>query len=153
MTRSTAREIAVHLIYAMECSGATADEVLAERLDEAYFALLSEESEVYAETPKGKQRSYVEAVVRGVAEKQAELDAQIEALSERWSLNRISSLARAILELAMYEACWVDDVPMNVAIHEAVLLAKKYEEAETVGYVNGVLGAFSRKAEADGAPC
>ena len=50
-------------------------------------------------------------------------------------------------ELAMYEALYVEDVPMNVAIHEAVKLAQKYEEPETVAFVNGVLGAFSRDRE------
>jgi N utilization substance protein B len=48
------------------------------------------------------------------------------------------------MELAMYEACYVDDVPVNVAIHEAVLLAQKFEEPETVSFVNGVLGSFAR---------
>lgn len=145
MTRSNARELALHLIYAMDCGGADAEEVLQSRLDSEYFSLLAEENELYAEQPKGKHRAYIESVVRGVAEQRESLDAEIAALSENWSLGRISSLARAIMELAIYEARFVADVPMNVAIHEAVLLAKKYEEAETVSFVNGVLGAFSRK--------
>lgn len=144
MTRSNARELALHLVYAMDCSGTPVDELLEERLDEEYFSLLAGEDELYAERPKGKLRAYVVSVVRGVAEKKAELDAEISALSQNWSIARISDLARAILELAMYEALYLEDVPMNVAIHEAVLLAKKYEEPETVKYVNGVLGAFSR---------
>lgn len=144
MTRSSVRELALHLIYAMDCSGMSADEVLKTRLDSEYFALLAEEDELYAEPPKGKMRAYLETVVRGVANKKPELDAQIAELSQNWSVSRISDLARAMLELAMFEALYLEDVPMNVAIHEAVLLAKKYEEPETVKYVNGVLGAFSR---------
>ena len=53
----------------------------------------------------------------------------------------------------MYEALYAEDVPMNVAIHEAVLLAKKYEEEDTVKYVNGVLGAFSRKHAPEAPQC
>lgn len=155
MTRSNARELAVHFIYAMECSGATAEQTLASRLEAESFAQLAEENELYAELPGGRFRSYIVRVVTGVEEQRQALDAMIEAYSERWSLSRISSLARAIMELAMYEALYVEDVPMNVAIHEAVLLAKKYEEADTVSYVNGVLGAFSRAQAQPGgdAPC
>ena len=153
MTRSNARELALHLIYAMDCSGMPVQELLETRLEKEYFELLAQEDEVYAERPKGKYRSYIEGTVMGVAAKKPELDAEIEALSQNWSLSRISSLAKAILELAMYEALYADDVPMNVAIHEAVLLAKKYEEEDTVKYVNGVLGAFSRKHAPEAPQC
>ena len=145
MTRSNARELALHLIYATDCGGMTAEEAIASRLDADYFALLAEEDELYKERPRGKFRDYIETVVRGVEQKREELDTEITELSQNWSLSRISSLAKAMLELAMYEALYLDDVPMNVAIHEAVLLARKYEQEETVKYVNGVLGAFSRK--------
>ncbi len=153
MTRSNARELALHLIYAMDCSGMPVQELLETRLEKEYFELLAQEDEVYAERPKGKYRSYIEGTVMGVAAKKPELDAEIEALSQNWSLSRISSLAKAILELAMYEALYAEDVPMNVAIHEAVLLAKKYEEEDTVKYVNGVLGAFSRKHAPEAPQC
>ena len=153
MTRSNARELALHLIYAMDCSGMPVQELLETRLEKEYFELLAQEDEVYAERPKGKYRSYIEGTVMGVAAKKPELDAEIDALSQNWSLSRISSLAKAILELAMYEALYAEDVPMNVAIHEAVLLAKKYEEEDTVKYVNGVLGAFSRKHAPEAPQC
>ena len=56
MTRSAAREIAVHLIYAVQCTGEDAATVLNERFDETYYAQLSEENEVYAEKPGKKRR-------------------------------------------------------------------------------------------------
>ncbi|MDD7772246.1 MAG: transcription antitermination factor NusB [Firmicutes bacterium] len=150
MTRSNAREIALHLIYAQQCSGQSADEVLRSRLDEGYYACLSQESEVYAEQPSPKQRAYITDVVKGVSEKQEELSGYVAEFSIGWSVRRISRLARAIMELAMYEALYVPDVPFNAAIHEAVVLARKYEEDETASFVNGVLGSFSRKyAEGD----
>lgn len=145
MTRSNAREIAVHLIYAARVSGEPVEQVLERRFDESYYAALAEDAPVYAERPGAKQRGYIEGAVRGVFEKLGELDGYIAELSVGWNLSRISKLARVILELAMYEALYVEDVPPNVAIHEAVLLAQKYEEAETVAFVNGILGAFSRK--------
>jgi len=147
MTRSNAREIAVHLIYAVQCSDAQVEELLAARLEQTYYDCLAGESEVYTERPGAKQRAYIERVVRGVAEKRQELEELISRYSIGWNLNRISRLARAIMELAMYEALYVEDVPMNVALHEAVLLAQKYEEPETVSFVNGVLGSFARARE------
>lgn len=144
MTRSAAREIAVHLIYAVQCTDEDPKTVIETRLDETYYKLLSEENEVYIELPKQKQRAYITAVVLGVCEHREELEANLAKYSIGWNVNRISRLARACMELAMYEALYVDDVPVNVAINEAVKLSQKYEEPETVAFVNGVLGAFSR---------
>ena len=148
MTRSNAREIAVHLIYAVQCSGERVEDVLETRFEQAYYDCLAGESEVYSEKPTARQRRYISAVVQGVTEHRAELETLISRYSIGWNLNRISSLARAIMELAMYEALYVEDVPMNVAVHEAVLLTQKYEEPETAAFVNGVLGSFSRDREA-----
>ena len=144
MTRSNAREIAVHLIYAVQCSGEDVQTVLNERFEQGYYRQLSEESEVYTELPRGKYRAYIEAVVTGVIARQQELEALLAKYSIGWNVKRISRLSKAIMELAMYEALYLDDVPMNVAINEAVKLAQSYEEPETVSFVNGILGAFSR---------
>lgn len=147
MTRSNAREIAVHLIYALECSDAAVEEALAARFEEDYYAGLSEENEVYLERPDAKQQRYIRQAVRGVDEHRAELEALLAKYSIGWNVSRISRLAKAAMELAMYEALYMQDVPVNVAIHEAVLLCQKYEEPETVSFVNGVLGSFSRGLE------
>lgn len=147
MTRSAAREIAVHLIYAMQCTGEDPEGVLEERFQESYYELLSEENEVYAEKPDKKQLAYIRSVVEGVGARREELEGYLTRYSIGWNVNRISRLARAAMELAMYEALYVEDVPMNVAIHEAVRLAQTYEEPETVAFVNGVLGSFSRDRE------
>lgn len=147
MTRSNAREIAVHLIYAAQYSDEPIEKVLETRFDEAYYACLAGENEIYSERPGAKQRSYIASVVNGVMEHRAELEEAISRYSIGWNLNRISKLAKAIMELAMYESLYVEDVPVNVAVHEAVLLAQKYEEPETVSFVNGVLGSFTRAQE------
>ena len=144
MTRSAAREIAVHLIYAVQCTGADAATVVNERFEETYYELLSAENAVYADKPGKKQMAYISSVVEGVCARQEELEGCLSKYSIGWNVNRISRLAKAAMELAMYEALYVEDVPMNVAIHEAVKLAQTYEEPETVAFVNGVLGSFSR---------
>ena len=148
MTRSTAREIAVHLIYAAQCTDEDPRTIIETRFDETYYSLLSEESELYTEQPRKKQLAYITTVVLGVCEHRQELEARIARYSVGWNVNRISRLARASMELAMYEALYVEDVPINVAINEAVKLLQKYEDPETVSFVNGVLGAFSRGTKA-----
>ena len=63
-------------------------------------------------------------------------------------MKRISRLTRAILQLAVFEILYMDDVPTGVAISEAVRLAKVYDGDEAGSFVNGILGTFSRSLSA-----
>lgn len=145
MTRSNAREIALHLIYAMDCTGESPEEILRIRMAQEYYERLAEEHEVYLDRPNKKQYSYIQAVLDGVQESSEELDTYIKKYSIGWNIKRISLLARAILRLAMYESLHLEDVPTPVAMNEAVELAKKYESEEVVSFINGILGSFSRQ--------
>ena len=144
MTRSNARELALHLILNMHYTGDESEEVIRVRLEKEYYATLKDENEVYEERPNQKQLAYIKAVSAGVQEKAEELKEFIKKYAIGWNVNRISRLAKAILELAMYEILYVDDVPTSVAVNEALNLAKKYETAEIASFVNGILGAFVR---------
>ena len=84
------------------------------------------------------------ALAQGTEEKLAEIDARIDEFSHKWSRNRISRVALAVLRLAVYEMLYEDDTPVSVAINEAVELAKKYGGDEDSSFVNGVLGGISR---------
>jgi N utilization substance protein B len=70
-----------------------------------------------------------------------ELDELIAKHSKGWALERIAPLERSIMRTALYEALHEDDVPVEVAIDEAVELAKEYCGADAPGFVNGILGA------------
>ena len=83
-------------------------------------------------------------MVAGVANREAELDAQIRKYAIGWDISRISRLARCILRLAIYETLYVEDVPAGVAVAEAVRIAKKYNDDDTGAFVNGILGSFVR---------
>ena len=147
MTRSNAREIAIHLVYSMDYTHADVDQALETLLETGYYAGLGEESELYAERPNKKQMAYIRSVAGGCAEKREELDAVIAKYAIGWSVSRISRLVRAILHVAIYEVLYVDDVPTGVAINEAVRLTRIYEDEDIVGFVNGILGAFARQRE------
>ena len=144
MTRSNARELAVHLIYGRVFTGEEPQTVVSTRLQKDYYKLLSQENEVYIERPSRAQQVYLDTVVTGVANREEELDALIQKFSIGWDISRISKLTRSIMQLALYEIQYVDDIPTGVAIAEAVRIAKKYDTDETGSFVNGILGAFAR---------
>ena len=144
MTRGNARELAVHLIYGRAFTGEEPEQVISTRLEKEYYAQLGEENEVYSERPSRAQLRYIDTVVAGVANREEELDEQIQKYSIGWDISRISKLARCILRLAIYEIQYVDDVPAGVAVSEAVRIAKKYNSDETSAFVNGILGSFIR---------
>jgi N utilization substance protein B len=109
---------------------------------DAVFALYQHEvtgrplGEVLRDT-KPYTRELAEAVDAG----RSDLDERISRHSQNWTIQRIAPLERNILRVALYEAMNADDVPVEVAIDEAVELAKEYCGAEAPGFVNGVLGA------------
>ena len=144
MTRADARELAVHLIYGRDFTGEEPEEVVALRLNKEYYARLSSENEIYAERPSRKQLQYIDTVVAGVANRETELNDCIQQHSIGWNVSRISRLTRAVLQLAVYEILYVEDVPTGVAVSEAVRLAKKYDGDDTGSFVNGILGSFAR---------
>jgi N utilization substance protein B len=86
-------------------------------------------------------KPFTRELAEAVDANRSDLDEVIARHSQNWSLERIAPLERNIMRVALYEAHNVDDVPVAVAIDEAVELAKEYCGAEAPGFVNGVLGA------------
>lgn len=144
MTRANARELAVHLIYAREFTGEEPADIVKARLDKEYYSNLSQENDIYSERPSGIQVRYIDTVVSGVANRTEELNGIIAQYSIGWDISRISRLTRCVMQLAIFETLYVDDVPVGVAISEAVRLAKKYDGDDTGSFVNGILGSFAR---------
>ena len=144
MTRGNARELAVHLIYGRNFTGEEPEAVVAARLNKEYYAMLSEENEVYSDRPSRAQVAYIDGVVSGVANREEDLNATIQKFSIGWDISRISRLVRSVMQLAIYEILYVEDVPTGVAVSEAVRIAKKYDGDDTGAFVNGILGAFAR---------
>ena len=148
MTRGNARELAVHLIYSQSFTGDEPEKVVSARLDKEYYEKLATENDVYAERPSRAQRAYIDAVTSGVANREDDLNETIQKFSIGWDVKRISRLTRSVMQLAIYEILYVEDVPTGVAISEAVRIAKKYDGDDTGSFVNGILGAFGRSLTA-----
>jgi N utilization substance protein B len=116
---------------------------------EAVFALYARE--VRGRDEEGSlddAKPFTRELVAGVEEHRAELDDEIARLSRGWELDRIAALEKSIMRVGLYELHHRDDVPAEVAIDEAVGLAKRYCGTEAPGFVNGILGAAAKAQKA-----
>ncbi len=117
MRRSDQRRDAVFALYQHEVTGRPIDELLADA------------------------KPFSRELAAAVEANRGELDDLISRHSHGWTLERIAPLERSIMRVALQEALHEDEVPVEVALDEAVELAKEYCGADAPGFVNGVLGA------------
>ena len=89
--------------------------------------------------------AFTRELVEGVEADRERLDELIERHSVGWTLDRIAPLERNILRVALFELLHRPDVPVEVAIDEAVEAAKELCSADTPAFVNGILGAVQRE--------
>lgn len=128
LSRRNIRESAFLLIYEKSFGNY--------KLDELFN--IAEESENI------KVNDEVKKIVKGVFEHLEELDNIISQFSQKRSIERIPKINLSILRLAIYEAKYSENVPVNVAISEAVAIAEKYAFDTDAKFINGALGAYSR---------
>ena len=131
MGRSELREHIFKMIFGLEF---TEEEQIEKQL-ELYLDQLDEVSE--------KDRSYMLAKAKATAEKVCEIDAMINENATGWKTTRMNKVDLSILRLAVYEMKFDDDVPVKVAINEAVELAKRFSGDEGPAFINGVLGKLA----------
>jgi N utilization substance protein B len=124
MRRSDQRRDAVFALYQREVTGRPLDELL------------------------GDARPFTRDLAVAVDRDRAALDEVIARLAQGWDLERIAPLERNIMRVALHEMRAREDIPTEVAIDEAVGLAKEYCGADAPGFVNGILGAAARELEA-----
>lgn len=132
--RSVARLASVQALYEMEISGAASDGVLREFLTKRWKHFAED-----AGLPPPDE-AFLDRLVRGVSERQPELDREIEsALSAEWSLPRLEVLLRVILRAGTYELLAVPEVPPKVVINEYVDVAHAFFSGKEIALVNAVL--------------
>lgn len=128
MTRSEMREHVFKLIFRVPFHDKNE---LREQID-YYFDDLTDVNE--------KDYEYIKNKALLLCELSDELDEKINSVSEGWPVDRIGKAELAIMRLAVYEMLYDDDIPVNVAINEAVELAKSYgSDDNAASFVNGVL--------------
>jgi transcription antitermination protein NusB len=92
-------------------------------------------------------KPFTRQLAHGTEERSEQLDEEIGRLAQGWDLERIAPLERNIMRVALYEMHHREDVPPEVAIDEAVGLAKEYCGSDAPGFVNGILGSAARDLE------
>jgi len=86
---------------------------------------------------------YARVLVEGVVAMHSDIDDQIETFSQGWAIDRMPSLDKAILRVALWEILFNDEVPDEVAIDEAVEIAKEYSTDDSGSFINGLLARIS----------
>lgn len=94
-----------------------------------------------------RSHSFTRELAEGTDAELASLDTEIAKLSRGWELDRIAALERSIMRVALYEMRHRDDVPVEVAIDEAVNMTKEYCGVDAPNFVNGILGSAARDHE------
>jgi len=130
--RRLGRELALKGLYQAEMSGDSSLEALGR-----VFAGFEGDKRVCG---------FARELVEGVRREQAELDRLIEEVLAHWTIKRLSRIDHSIMCLALYELLRMPDIPARVSIDEAIELAKRYGDANSGQFVNGVLDEIAGRA-------
>lgn len=123
--RTTARESALQMLFALDATDADVEDVI---------------RDYWRETPGDAEgRAFADALVRGVTEALTSIDGLIVAASANWRVERMTRVDRNVLRVGAYELARCLEIPRPVAIDEAVELAKRFGTEESSSFVNGVL--------------
>ena len=127
--RTTAREAALQMLYAIEASGTAVELAI------KYF---------WWELPGDPEdREYADTVVHGVSSQLEQLDQWIRAASQNWRLERMTRVDRNVLRIGTWEILQQAAIPRAVILDEAVELAKRFGTEESGAFVNGVLARIA----------
>jgi transcription antitermination protein NusB len=132
-SRRHARELALQALYGTEIGKRPPDELLKEAL---------------ARTNDSEGRAFVRDLVFGTIENRTESDGLIAPLLEGWTLERLPTIDRIVLEMSVFELRHRKETPAPVVINEAVELVKKFSTDDSGRYVNGVLARVLEQVQA-----
>ena len=134
--RTKARKRALDVLFEADQRGANVSQVLGERV-----TLSGRETEL---------PEYAVEIVSGVVAHWTEIQEIIQSVSTEWTIDRMPAVDRALLRIAVWEILFNNDVPVSVAIDEAVELATDLSTDDSPSFINGVLGTVARDAPAFG---
>jgi N utilization substance protein B len=133
--RHRAREAALQILYSCDVGGLGADEAI-----DTYFVSHAPESDQVV-------RELAARLVLGTTSDQARIDALIQQHSEHWRFERLATIDRLILRMAVFELDRERQTPAAVVINEAIELARTFSTDDSARFVNGVLDAVRRALE------
>ncbi len=136
-SRRRSRQRALQILFLLDARKQSVEDAI----DAFYDTLYSEEHP--------ERDPFVDELVRGTAQHLEEVDTRISRHAEHWRMDRMPAVDRNILRLAVYEMSYAE-TPPAVVIDEALELARKFSNEESVQFVNGVLDAIHRELAAAG---
>lgn len=131
--RKDTRKNAMELMFQMEIQNDFSDEAI-EKFQELNSLTV-------------KQRDYMSLLFGNIEERLEKVDTVIEENAENWRIQRLAKVDLSILRIALIEMFYVEEVPIAVAINEAVSLAKIYGSDNSAKFINGILGTVARKMQ------
>ena len=144
--RTRSREFALQILYQFDLNQQDIQTIFEDFWKDRSDLLLSSQEKLVIEEDKKDPdvRSYTESLVNGTLDKLEDIDKIIERFAENWEIKRMAYVDRNILRLSTYELCYFEDIPVKVAINEAVELAKRYGEPDSSKFVNGILDKIAK---------
>lgn len=143
-SRRVARRLALDVLYEAEIRGMLPSEAFQDR-ERLGWVITREDIEGDTEgeasqPPDEEILGYARLLVDGIQAHQADLDVLIVRYADRWAIERMPVVDRCLLRMALYELLWGTDIPVAVAINEAVELAKGFSTEDSGRFINGLLG-------------
>lgn len=138
MSRRKARDITFKYVYSTLYGEGIVDDVIE--------SIITSDSDVI-KSLEGDEREYFDKVSCGIKEYEDKIDKMILSKLKNWTIDRIFKIDLAVLRLAVYEIMYYPDMPLKVAVNEAVELAKKYGNDASSNFVNGVLREIIKDKE------
>jgi N utilization substance protein B len=129
--RRKARQVALEILYEVDCAEHAPDEVITRRLSDEEDPL------------DGSTEDFLRGIIRGVIQHRIALDSVIHQYAPEWPVDQMAIIDRNILRMAIYEIAIDENIPLKVAINEAVELAKIYGSDSAPRFINGVLGTLA----------
>lgn len=166
-TRHRARVLAMQALYEADLTGHDVEAVLERLIQERADRLSEEQPEPPPDQPTMRSFgrlidrpmygpaepeaatvvAYARRLVMGVSRHQEEIDQAIGAAAPTWPLNQVSRIDKSILRIAIFEVLKSGNIPLKVAINEAVEIAKLYGSDSSSRFVNGVLGTIASRRD------
>ena len=140
MGRRQARRLAFQMIYQIDVGNSNVEDV--EMIWSEYLSAADRELNLRKEkngTLDDEDEAFLKTLVRGVIDNKEEIDALLDNELKSWKIERVFSVDKNLLRLAVYEFLYLDEVPVKVTMNEAIEMAKKFGSEESPSFVNGVL--------------
>jgi len=134
--RTRARELALQVLYQVDIRKDDIKDLLQN---------LWERVDATDEPIDDSVKEFATELACGTLEHLEKIDASLTSYAENWQLDRMATIDRNVMRLAVYELLFVADIPLKVSINEAVELAKRYGDVESGKFVNGILDKISKK--------